>query len=578
MQIRSVLASLAVVLPLGCVSGQAPTSPTDFEPPPSPDGTYDSDWIYDESLDDGQPHVHPGLTFPEDHACFAGVQFEEVRETLDFDFSCDASDLGWMPGKFIVGVQNGGYLRKISEVSQDGDHWTLLTTDAALQDVLANYSASFHWEPELLERDTHVAIPMPNLKFLSGKVSLVGGEFGFNGSMDYSVDFGWFRINESSIDLNFEPYVETVAAIKTVNAISASPSHTFSPDWNLANPTFAIGPVPVVVNMSLRRQLTSEFKLAGQINTQVSTSVHIPMTANAHYVRGRNPEWTAARSASIQATGRIDEITIETKTTAKIGYKLSLMALFYGVAGPAFSATPNLEGVIEPKCGGIDAEMTRGVDFSLSLEARIEDRGTTENDSGDNEDTTSPVEWELPSIKDATPIWAEHWDYPYGFTLPNCGGEECSNGLDDDGDKLIDCEDEDDCGARDACRMQCGTGETLSCGQIITKTAADFDDAPDLFNAYGCNVGNYDGPEFVFEWTAPSSAPVEFAFIDPNPTVTNLDIMILDAAQGCQGTSCVDFVLNSGEFEPVGGKTYYIVVDGFDGDEGDFQIEARCGR
>jgi hypothetical protein len=95
--------------------------------------------------------------------------------------------------------------------------------------------------------------------------------------------------------------------------------------------------------------------------------------------------------------------------------------------------------------------------------------------------------------------------------------------------------------------------------------------------AYPINVGNYDAAELVYTWTAGTSSPVEFKLIDPTPTELNHDMIILDGSAGqCVNTSAVAWGFNTLEFTPVAGNTYHVVVDGYDGDVGAFQLELDC--
>ena len=100
-------------------------------------------------------------------------------------------------------------------------------------------------------------------------------------------------------------------------------------------------------------------------------------------------------------------------------------------------------------------------------------------------------------------------------------------------------------------------------------------------NFYPCNVGNYDGPEVVFEWTAGVTQTVEWKLpanlVHLNPTDINLDPIVLDGDNTtCINTQCLAAGANSVQFEAVSGHTYYLVVDGYDGGEGPFGAELDC--
>jgi len=168
---------------------------------------------------------------------------------------------------------------------------------------------------------------------------------------------------------------------------------------------------------------------------------------------------------------------------------------------------------------------------------------------------------------------------------PVTGTEDCDNGVDDDGDKLVDCEDED-CMGTELCASYCDsdTAIQITCGQIIDSdnTWDESNPLPGQSNnidGYPCNIGNYAGAEVAFEWTASVTGTIEFRLLNAQPTVLNHDIILLDGTNGdCVNTQCMEGGLGftSLEYEVVSGYTYYFLVDGFDGAEGPFTVELDC--
>ncbi len=92
-------------------------------------------------------------------------------------------------------------------------------------------------------------------------------------------------------------------------------------------------------------------------------------------------------------------------------------------------------------------------------------------------------------------------------------------------------------------------------------------------------VGEFDDyayGELVYEW-AGGGGEVEFRFIDPEPYNINHDIIILDASGGeCSSANAIEYGFNSLTFTPEGSGPYYVVVDGYDQDEGAFELELDC--
>jgi hypothetical protein len=83
----------------------------------------------------------------------------------------------------------------------------------------------------------------------------------------------------------------------------------------------------------------------------------------------------------------------------------------------------------------------------------------------------------------------------------------------------------------------------------------------------------------AYEWVATVTGTVEAAFISPQPTVLNHDIIVLDGTNGaCVNTQCLPGAqgFNDIEIEAVAGYTYYFVIDAFEGEEGPFQLHLDC--
>ena len=70
---------------------------------------------------------------------------------------------------------------------------------------------------------------------------------------------------------------------------------------------------------------------------------------------------------------------------------------------------------------------------------------------------------------------------------------------------------------------------------------------------------------------------MELAFLDPQPWLYDLDILVLARAVGtCSPADFVTRMFNSGTFEAQPGIEYTVVVDGFAGAEGAFTLAADC--
>lgn len=127
-----------------------------------------------------------------------------------------------------------------------------------------------------------------------------------------------------------------------------------------------------------------------------------------------------------------------------------------------------------------------------------------------------------------------------------------------------------------ATAAECGIDGTLWCGARLSANTSSSAGRSDVINGYPGIVGNYEGPELAYEFTG--SGEVELSFVDSQPWLYDLDILVLEQAAGvCTPQDFVVRMFNSGTFEAQAGRRYTIVVDGFAGDQGAFTLDVACG-
>jgi hypothetical protein len=124
---------------------------------------------------------------------------------------------------------------------------------------------------------------------------------------------------------------------------------------------------------------------------------------------------------------------------------------------------------------------------------------------------------------------------------------------------------------------QCALVGDLGCGDRIPGNTSLAPDASNRLDAYPDLPGNYSGPELGYQLDVSGAAEVEIRLVDPHPYIVNHDLVLLDAASGlCLADSYLQVGFNSLEFEPEPGRSYILVVDGYAGDAGAFELEVEC--
>lgn len=124
----------------------------------------------------------------------------------------------------------------------------------------------------------------------------------------------------------------------------------------------------------------------------------------------------------------------------------------------------------------------------------------------------------------------------------------------------------------------CAPVHTLVCGDRIAGDTSDFNDgSTDLFDHYPEIVGAYDGSEITYALNLPSNTLVEVRFVDPQPSILDLDLFLLSSeSDSCSAESAVQRGFNELSFETQGERTYHLVVDGSSMNEGNFELEILC--
>ena len=139
---------------------------------------------------------------------------------------------------------------------------------------------------------------------------------------------------------------------------------------------------------------------------------------------------------------------------------------------------------------------------------------------------------------EATYLVVETWDAPTPYTLQiTCGdAEDCLDGVDDDGDGDVDCDDSD-CTLHPECQPNaCDAGFAIACGETIS---ADTNDGQPRFKDYSClNQGEEIGPELAYRLHVPAGMQVRVDLAHPHGS--DLDLLLLPVTGStCDPDACI---------------------------------------
>lgn len=113
-----------------------------------------------------------------------------------------------------------------------------------------------------------------------------------------------------------------------------------------------------------------------------------------------------------------------------------------------------------------------------------------------------------------------------------------------------------------------GNATPVACGQAVAGTTVG---AVNHVSVYGCAPWlPQSGPERVFSLSLPGGSQVDALL---SGLSSDLDLFLLT---GASPSSCIAFGDNAISAQGLAAGTYYLVVDGFDGAAGPFQLNVWC--
>ena len=131
---------------------------------------------------------------------------------------------------------------------------------------------------------------------------------------------------------------------------------------------------------------------------------------------------------------------------------------------------------------------------------------------------------------------------------------------------------------------ECADNYALNCISSYDDWTTDFgsNDWQDYGASGNCASFTESGPEYVYIFNSAVSGDVTIDLDIDDPS-DDLDLFVLEAATdgGCDPDQCLESSTSTGDEQVVitgvvPGETYYIVVDGFSGDSGDYIITMSC--
>ena len=473
--------------------------------------------------DPAGPVLDQDVVVVDDDPCVVGVDVPDDREVLTFDFACDPVGRGFEPGAVVVGSAGGGYLRRVVSVQYEGSRVTAWTEEASLADAIVEggFSLSLNGGGE------RGLINLDNTVLFADEVYGSDVLFKLNrADLDIhpriDIDGHWADGGVETFD--FDTSLELSGEISALLSSSNGLRHKKDIDvWETSWPfATAVGPLPVVGDVGVRASIGYRLAAPGQTSVTAGAGGEIRWGSERRYREGEG--WT--EDPMNLDDWRMDppEVEVTARAVARVYVRVTVFVRFYGSAGPELSADLATRVSAEADCDGVEWDADASLIGRARVTMSILDKFTPTKTFGTVDLTADLAAGTLP--------------WPIDVPLP-CQQEE------------------------------------IRCGDVVQGDTGDGGWRPQL-DGYSCNVGNYDAPEAIYQWTATTSGPVEWALIDAAPTDVNHDVLVLDGALGLLAADCTAWGANSVGFDAVAGHTYFLVIDGYNDDAGPFAAELAC--
>ncbi|HBV58297.1 MAG TPA: hypothetical protein DEB73_03500, partial [Candidatus Magasanikbacteria bacterium] len=246
--------------------------------------------------------------------------------------------------------------------------------------------------------------------------------------------------------------------------------------------------------------------------------------------------------------GQIDE-DLTQSTSCGVGACFGNTGFTTCVAGAYVNDTcDSLSGATAESCNGLDDDCDEAVDEDFPLLSDDCDGG----DSDECENGTYTCKLDGLGVECVN-------EEPEGFP----GYEEVCDDEDNDCDGVID---EDD-----VCSSCNNPLDDLVCGQTFLGATGDVS----WLDGYSCkSTLNESGNEAVFVFNSDMSGlSVMVKPINLDPATADLDVFVLSS---CSASSCLKYGNTSATWSPTADTDYFVVVDGYKGASGEFDLQVTC--
>ncbi len=492
------------------------------------------------------------VVLPEDHSCFEAALV--ATTTVDFTTHCSGENLGIEPGSLLIGADGGGYLVRALSVTTTANHVSVTTEAASFDEafVSGGFRATLTWPTtarevidlsglELVTED-FFAVTLGTATLALKPTVFIGGSFAS----------GEPPVAEGIMSIYTNASLEFMAS---VSQAASSAGETFLDEFHLPYefviPTADGRTVPMVGNLEL--QLDGIYEL--ETNDAMDAIGSLELSGSAELgQRWNGSSWSNVEERDMDLQTEAEEVHAQGGGRFKVQLRIRAKLRMAGTDGPVFSLGPYFQLDAREECEDVRYQLEGGFELGAFTDLSSFAPGL-EGNYGPWTRKEETVSGTLPNE----------------FPEPDCEEEPVPPPSGPDPEPPLP-----PAPTPSGQGQPCAPAATISCGQTVSGNTASDPAATSSMDAYPINVGNYEAPEIVYEWSG-GAGVAEFRMPGARPTQVNHDIMVIDGSSGeCNAGNAVAWGFNSLDFQPQGPGPFYIVVDGYFQDAGAFQLQLRC--
>ena len=308
----------------------------------------------------------------------------EEQDVLTFGTSTPLLDDLKLGDVIIMGATDhtpNGLLRRVIDVTQDGEQVIVETEFATMEDVIEEGVVSVN-ATITAEDFEAAALGVDGIRVLGSAEGIgfsidlsrdfdelsITGELAFRANPIIRVEGTWWRARLDELEFSIETDESLSIQIGTeASLIDVDKRIPLLPHPITKIIPFQAGPLPVVMTISFMPVLIVKADLSGQMNVWVGYECQ--RKAGLHYLRGRDPSWVGIEDETTDFGGGA-ELYVQANLQAWVGPEVTVK--FYDVVGPTGNVWGYLEfeARLDPQLqwdlhGGLQATLGVRVEFPI---------------------------------------------------------------------------------------------------------------------------------------------------------------------------------------------------------------------